>query len=346
MLLLGKNKDLTHSMRFWFFSLLITFVYILSSCSSNPYEISTENVKKDWSYLNIDSIVMTSSDSDLLCRISEWKRKHREVMDFSFGYCLGIPIQPDSTFLRKTNDFKKDKYIKRLSKSINRIDLNKVKLDLDEGIKRMKVFFPKKKIPQNLFFINGLFSASVFCTEKEIVVGLDRYVGGQDKVIQELPSQQFHTWIKKGMDVRFLERDVFAGWLMTNYLEETDENFASEMIRWGKILFITKQLLPNMDEATILRYFPNQMEWAMNSQKSIWKFMVEEELLFKTDEETRVHLLNEGPFSIGLPKESPDRIGQFMGYLIVSNYAMEKKIELNKLLEVPYNEILQSYKAK
>jgi hypothetical protein len=333
-------------MRFWFFVVSFTLVYFLSGCNSNPYNVSTDGVAIEWNYLNIDSIVFHSKDADLVCRISEWRRKHKEVMEFSFGYCLGIPISPDSVFLRKVKDFKSDPYIKRLEREISKLELNKARNDIDEGIKRMKVHFPNQLIPKHLFFINGLFSASVFCTEKEVVIGLDRYVGGNKQVIQELPSQQFHGWIKKGMDLRFLGRDVFSAWLMTNYIEETDENFASEMIRWGKILFITKQLLPNENESSILRYFPDQWEWAVSSEKSVWRYFVDEELLFKSDEETRVHLLKEGPFSIGLPKESPDRIGHFMGYRMVQDYALEKKIPLKDLIKVPYNEILQAYKAK
>ncbi len=333
-------------MRFWFFVVSFLLVYFLSGCSANPYDVSTDKVTKEWDYTHLDSIVFNSKDADLLCRLTEWRRKHKEVLEFSFGYCLGIPISPDSTFLRKVNDFKKDPYVQRLEKEISKLKVDQSRKVIDEGIKRMKVHFPGQSIPKHIFFINGLFSASVFCTEKEVVIGLDRYVGGNKKVIQELPSQQFHGWIKKGMDGRFLERDVFSAWLMTNYLEESDENFASEMIRWGKILFIAKQLLPNHDEATILRYFPEQWEWAVNSEKSVWRYFVDEELLFRSDEETRVHLLNEGPFSIGLPKESPDRIGHFMGYRMVHDYAMDKKIPLKDLLKVPYNEILQVYKAK
>jgi uncharacterized protein YjaZ len=68
-------------------------------------------------------------------------------------------------------------------------------------------------------------------------------------------------------------------------------------------------------------------------------------LLFKTDEETRVNLLKEGPYSIGLPKESPDRIGQFMGYQIVKQHMEAEEISLKKLVEMPYNELLQKYKV-
>jgi hypothetical protein len=56
------------------------------------------------------------------------------------------------------------------------------------------------------------------------------------------------------------------------------------MIRWVKTLFLTKVMLPEVKEETILRYTSNQFEWANASEKAVWKYLVDNELLFKTDE--------------------------------------------------------------
>ena len=61
-------------------------------------------------------------------------------------------------------------------------------------------------------------------------------------------------------------------------------------------------------------------------------------------EETKQNLLHEGPFSAGLPQESPDRMGQFLGYQMVKKYMEKEGITLDELVKVPYNTILQSYK--
>jgi len=54
---------------------------------------------------------------------------------------------------------------------------------------------------------------------------------------------------------------------------------------------------------------------------------------------------NEAPFTKGLPKESPDRLGQYIGWKMVRKYVEKHDdITLEKLLKVPYAEIMQSYK--
>ncbi len=332
-------------MRFLILFPIFFLLVFIQSCTSNQYEVDTSKVNLKLTFINLDSITNSSNNQKLISSKTELIKNHREILDFSFGYCLGIPLQPDSSFLRKVNEFKRDKYIKRLEKTISKFQKEVFKTEITDGFKRMKYHFPNRKVPHSIFFINSLFSASVFCTEKEVAIGLDRYLGANARVIKELPSQQFYEWIKVGMEPRYLLRDVMAAWLMTNYLEETNENYAAEMIRWGKILFLTKVLLPEVKEETILRYTTKQFEWANASEKAIWKYLVDKEMLFKTDEETRINLLKEGPYSIGLPKESPDRIGQFMGYKIVKQFMEEEEISLEKLVAMPYNELLQKYKV-
>jgi uncharacterized protein YjaZ len=49
---------------------------------------------------------------------------------------------------------------------------------------------------------------------------------------------------------------------------------------------------------------------------------------------------------MGLPAESPDRMGQFLGYQIVSQYMEDNDVSLKQLINTPYLKILQSYKPK
>jgi uncharacterized protein YjaZ len=132
---------------------------------------------------------------------------------------------------------------------------------------------------------------------------------------------------------------------MTHYCTETSENYASEMMRWGKILYITQGTLPNVKTNTILRYTNKQFNWALKNEGVFWKYLVENELLFKTDEKTRSNLLNEGPFTGGLPEESPDRLGQFLAWRIVHQYMDNHDISIAELNKKSYNELLQNYKA-
>ena len=331
-------------------TILSTIFIILSlflACSNDPFKISIANVKIKLDFLNLDSALRNSTEKELLTLKSKFKRNNSSLLDYTFGYCIGGNMQTDSSYINGIRRFYSNNYIQRLGETIKKThgDFSSEKKELLIAFRRLKAFFPREKTPKTIYFINSSFSASVFSSEKEIAIGVERYLGSNEKVIKELPNNQFYTWIKNGMKKEYLSRDVIAGWLMTHYCTETSENYASEMMRWGKILYITQGTLPNVKTNTILRYTNKQFNWALKNESVFWKYLVENELLFKTDEKTRSNLLNEGPFTGGLPEESPDRLGQFLAWRIVHQYMETHDISISELNKKSYNELLQNYKA-
>lgn len=329
-------------------SIIFIILSLFLACSQDPFKISIANVKIKLDFLNLDSALRNSTEKELLTLKSKFKRNNSSLLDYTFGYCIGGNMQTDSSYINGIRRFYSNNYIQRLGGTIKKThgDFSSEKKELLIAFRRLKAFFPREKIPKTIYFINSSFSASVFSTEKEIAIGVERYLGSNEKVIKELPTNQFYTWIKNGMKKEYLSRDVVAGWLMTHYCTETSENYASEMMRWGKILYITQGTLPHVKTNTILRYTNKQFNWALKNEDVFWKYLVENELLFKTDDKTRSNLLNEGPFTGGLPEESPDRLGQFLGWRIVKQYMENHSISLSQLKKITYNELLQNYKAK
>ena len=333
--------------RLYIFSTILLTLCLFFACLQDPFKISIEGIQIDLKFLNLDSALRNSTDKELLTLKSKFKKNNSSILDYTFGYCIGGNMQTDSSYINGIRRFYSNNYIQRLGGTIKKThgNFSSEKEELLIAFRRLKGFFPRKKIPKTIYFINSSFSASVFSTEKEIAIGVERYLGSNEKVIKELPTNQFYTWIKNRMKKEYLSRDVIAGWLMTHYCTETSENYASEMIRWGKILYITQGTLPNVKTNTILRYTNKQFNWALKNEGVFWKYLVENELLFKTDEKTRSNLLNEGPFTSGLPEESPDRLGQFLGWRIVKQYMENHSISLSQLKKITYNELLQNYKA-
>ena len=101
-----------------------------------------------------------------------------------------------------------------------------------------------------------------------------------------------------------------------------------------------------MEKNKIIRYNKEEYEWANKNEFAFWKYLIDEKILFKNSEVDKVNLLNEGPFTIGLPSKSPDRFGQFIGWKIVQKYMSKKNISLKDLIKTPYNTILQEYEIE
>ena len=149
------------------------------------------------------------------------------------------------------------------------------------------------------------------------------------------------------MRKEFISRDVLSEWIAKKIVKEVDGVFADKMIRWGKILYLTEASFPEMEKHLLFRYSKNGYDWADHNETSIWKYIVNQELLFSKNERDHANFLNEGPFTVGLPEKSPDRLGQYLGWKIVHEFmANNESISLQQLIYIPYNTILQSYEIE
>lgn len=327
---------------------LFSTLLIVTACRRDPYDVNLDDVKIELRFYDADSLLARQNPRTYLEVRNALKSMDNDVYGYLFGYCYRIPVQPDTAFLRGMGLIYNDPYVKALEQEINQkfaASKAKYRQTLQDASKRMKALLPSAEAPKNVVWVNAAFTSSVFCSKKSMVIGLERYLGARSKSIQKLPSNQFYEWIKEGMEERYLVRDAVLGWLNTHALDETKESYAEEMMRWGKLLYIAKKLLPDESPSVILRYSNKDYSWALASEWAVWKYLVDEQLLYDRSEETKQSLLHEGPFTRGLPQESPDRLGQFLGYRIVEQYVEQHKPSLEKLLKVPFLTLLQAYEA-
>ena len=326
---------------------LLALLCLLFACQQDPYEVDTDQVSITLQVLNLDSTLRAQPVQKLSQYIGALRKQDREALEFCLPYALQIPLKPDSALRSAFQANVNNPFNRQAYASLDTLQnwRKQVHTELTAAFKRLKVLAPALPRPKQLYFAYTQFAASAYCSEKTIVIGQERYLGPQHPVIQLLPEQQFYQWIKNGLAPQYASTDALLVWLSTQLIKETDENFASEMIRWGKLLAILDVLLPEQSIATKLRYNQKAYEWAVASEAKFWEYLVEQQLLFKTDQELNMNLLNEGPYSIGLPQESPDRMGRFLGYQIVKQYMDAEQPSIQELINKPYNQILQKYQV-
>jgi len=322
--------------------------YVFLTKKNDPYSVDIVGVKIPLKFFDYTDFLGEKDTLKVLNIEKELLQKDTLVHDNLLGSFYRLSYESDTAFLRGYRNIVKDPAIQEIQKALNQKCTTLLPLEqntLYQGFQRMKVLLPKIKQPHHIFWINSLFNSSVSIAENGIAIGVERYLGPSSKVVQRLPSNPFYAWIKEGMDESYLARDVISGWLSNHALKETKGSLAEEMIRWGKILVITEKLLPDNSTATVLRYQDKDLNWALASEASIWKYLINEQLLYDKGEDTQQSLLHEGPFTGGLPHESPDRLGQFMGYRIVLQYVEQHHPSLESLLNIPYLTLLQAYEV-
>lgn len=330
-------------------SLLYTlFASILFvGCQYDPLDINAEDQQIDLSFVQMDSILVNADSASFVKMHEEWKAKMPEIYNYQLGHCLQLPELSGPETFQRVSTFRKDQYVSELEKEIQQVftpqKLSETENEIKAGFKRLKYHLPSAGQPTKIVFMNSLFASNVFCTKSEIGIGLERYLGAESKSIKALPEHEFYGWIKEAMDKKFLTRDVFAGWISTHYMNDPEGSLIEQMIHWGKIIYLTEAAMPESEKHIVMRYEKEDLEWAQRNEFAFWQYLVNEKLMFKTEELNIINMLKEGPFTPGLPEKGPDRLGQYMGWQMVKQYAEAKRVTLEELLTTSYNDILQNY---
>ena len=328
---------------------IVLLIFLFSSCNRNPLLVDTSNVKVDVNFTNIDETLFYADSIYLLEKHHDYKNTVKNIYDYEIGHVLRIGNVEDTAFYNSIQLFRADTSIQTLERRIKRLFpfIAKKEKTLLDGFLHLKFHFPEGKQPKNVVYLNALFTTAVFSTEDEIGVGMEWYLGDTTDVVKQLNPQYFFDWMKTAMRLDYYERDVLTSWIETHYVEPVEGNLAENMVRWGKVLYLVEAAFPEMDLNLVMRYTKDDYDWATKNEAAFWKYLVDEKLLFKSDERTTRNMINEGPFTPGLPnQEAPDRYGQYLGWRMVHQYMKKNKVSLQDLLNASYNEILQEYEVE
>jgi hypothetical protein len=236
-----------------------------------------------------------------------------------------------------------NKYIGELYADVQKKfeNTDKIEQDFSDALTRYHALFPQQTVPQVVGVITGFAQANAL-TDSSIVVGLDMFLGSGYKfypTVQRINTYQRHRLTPDYIvpnSVQLLAEDVVGKGNFTN-------NLLENMVHQGKILYVCKALQPRTPDSIILGYTSRQTQWTVNSEGSVWAYMVENELIYSTQQLVIAKFMNDAPFTAGLPKASPGRLGRFVGWQMVKSY-MERNptTTLPQLLGLSAEKILSA----
>lgn len=331
--------------------ILLFSIFILLSCGRDRLDIGVPAIEQPFEVHRLDTdLYHAKNDLALQAVHKKYGEQHEEFYNFFLGASLSVGLYGDSLTFNGLKNFLKDEFIQRLHAEIQN-EFTEITPYIDgflQACNYLKYHLPETTLPQHIIFYNSLFSNSVVSSETTIGIGLERYLGEESLAIKELPNDPFYPYIKKRMAKQFIRRDMMMSWIGSNVFDAIDENadIANVMIQWGKQFYLLEACYPNIEKHLILRYFPEEMDWAIENERHFWDYLVTQNVLFKRDYKIALNIFSDGPFTSGLPisDKAPPRLGQFLGWRIVKNFMDKNKdVSLSELLLTDYKKIIKTY---
>ncbi|MBL7867073.1 MAG: gliding motility lipoprotein GldB [Flavobacterium lindanitolerans] len=217
--------------------------------------------------------------------------------------------------------------------------------DLEELFRHIKYYFPETGLPKVVTLISEVDTDNkVIYTDSLLILSLDVYLGKDHEFYTGFPEYQRKTFEKSQ-----LLSDVVSSFAIRKIVPPTDRTLLSQMIYFGKELYMKDLLIPQISDADKIGYTPEQIAWSQENEGYIWRYFVDEKLLYDSDPKLPGRFINPAPFSkfyLEIDNESPGQIGRWIGWQIVRSYMKNNDVSLQQLLQTDAKEIFDKSKYK
>ncbi|APG61213.1 gliding motility lipoprotein GldB [Christiangramia salexigens] len=311
---------------------LIIILGLISCDKRSETEAKIEEVKADFEVVRFDQKFANSDEAGLA--------------DLKKEYPFLFPARyPDSVWVQKLNDTIQQEIETEVQKVFPEFSVQND--DLHSLFQHVKFYFPEFKVPDVFTVTSEVdYKNQVIYTGDYLFVSLDTYLGEEHKFYMGIQE-----YLKKNFKSEQIAVDAAAE-IAKKYVPKAESRtFLSHMLYYGKILYLKDLFIPFKSDAQKMGYREKEMEWANANEAQIWRYFIENELLYDTDSELYSRFLYPAPFSkfyLQLDAESPSRLGQYIGWNIIRSYMEKNDVSILKMLNTPAEEIFNkaNYKPK
>lgn len=310
---------------------LLVLLLVFSACKeNNQIEKEISKVDIDFEIERFDLEFANAKPEDL----SQLKS------DYPFLFSVRIP---DSVWVERINDPLQKELSHEVEKAYANFD--DVYEDIESLFQHLKFYDKTFTVPRVITVTSDVdYRNKTIVTDSIVLISLDTYLG---------TDHHFYEGIQRFLILN-MKRSQIVSDLAANYsegyiLQNKPKTLLDDMIYFGKQLYFKDKMIPFKSDAEKIGYSQEQLAWAQANESEIWRYFIERELLFSTDNSLAGRFIADAPFSkfyLELDSESPDKIGQYLGWQIVRSYMKNNDIPFMQMLQMDADEIFNKSKFK
>ena len=214
-------------------------------------------------------------------------------------------------------------------------DLNFLQEDLSNFFNHTRYYYTNFHDPV-IYTLTAGYGVDMDVKDSVVVIGLEYFLSDSARYIPRDPvsGMVIPTYIRKRMKKPFILPSL-AMVVADRYCKNDvlDNSMLGEMLKWGRIYYFMEKTLPCMPDSILCGYSAAETEEVQNNLKAIWAHFSEQQLFFSTNLFLIRKYCDERPNVVEIGEKCPGRIGRWLGWQIVRNWASEKKIPLQKVMQ-------------
>jgi hypothetical protein len=303
---------------------LVLAAGVTPSCKKNHYKVNTSSIKVKIEIKRLEKDLFTLNPDEVIPMVPALKKKYGGFLQlFSMVINTG-DINEDSFgdfLLRFCSDKQNNEVYNLTMKQFP--DIKPIETGLQDAFSHYLYYFPGKQAPAVFTCITG-FNNSIITGDSLLGISLDRYLGADCPFY---PRLNIYKYLAARMTPENIVPDCMYGWAASEWdfasLKYPADNVLAEIIHFGKLKYFEKCMLPETSDDLIFGFTPNQMKFCRNNESQMWLYLVENNLLFSTDQFKIRKLIGEAPFTSYFTNDSPGRAAVWLGFRIVESYMIK-----------------------
>tara|TARA_B110000503_G_scaffold15042_2_gene20900 strand:- start:13957 stop:14967 length:1011 start_codon:yes stop_codon:yes gene_type:complete len=308
----------------------LLFLPTFSCQNSSKVEKEISAIEIDLTIERFDQLFASSSPSDL------------PVLKQSYPFLFSKKFS-DSVWIRRM----KDPIQALLATAVDSVfdDFKKTESEIHLFYQHLKYYNKPLKTPRIITVLSDVdYRNKIAVTDTIVLIALDTYLGEDHEFYAS-----FYDYTKQNLNSNQIVPDLATSYAEQFIYQPNRTTFLDEMIYFGKQLYLKDLWIPFKTDFEKIGYSVSEYEWSKENEFYIWQYFVENELLYKTDRKLLGRFIVAAPFSrfnLELDRESPGRLGQYIGWQIVKSYMKKNPTSVLEMLQIDPQEIFNNAKFK
>lgn len=293
---------------------------ILVSCGHDELKVDVSDVKvPEMSINRLEQDMFKMDTLQLTASVQTIKKKYGKFFNSFLSGVLNNGGMHDSSAAIKIKQFISDKDMREAYNDCQKEfpDVNNLRDECSESFRYFKHYFPEKPLPKVVTMMSG-FNYSVVTLDSTLGIGLEMYLGSGNKFYPMLGLPRYKI---RCMNKENIIPDVMRGWMLNEFPYMMDKNdFLSQIIYLGKIMYLTDALTPSLNDTLKTQYTAKQTSYCKQNEFNMWSYFIAEKILYTTDHAQIMKFTTDGPFTTAFSKDAPPRVGYWIGRQIIKQY--------------------------
>ena len=249
----------------------------------------------------------------------------------------------DEEWAKKQSDSLQKELFSEINKTFG--DFSDQKKTIKSIYQHIKYYFPQFTPPKVVTLTSDVdYSSRVIYADSLLLIGVDNYLGSKHRFYSDMEA-----YIAQELDKKYLPVDVALSFAEAIIPSSRNTTFLDTMIHEGKVLYLAHKFLPTVSEEDLLKYTSEKYQWTEENEAQIWRYFIENQLLYSTDRKILTRFIDMAPFSkfyLELDNQSPGGVGRYIGLRIVTQYMEKHPDALQKLGIIPTEELFKEANYK